>query len=175
MKTLPIGLALAAGLLVTVLGAKASSSGTPAKARIGTYDNRAIAVAYAASRFSPVPQRMEELRAAQAAHDDARVKELNAWGEAHQRSLHRQGFGRVPVDDLLDCVRASFPQVARDAGVDAIAWGLDFAGEGVERVDVTDALVALYEPSAKTRATIRELLERKPISLDELEKLGSDE
>ena len=73
----------------------------PEKVRVGTYDSRAIAVAYASSRFSPVAEKMREFELAKQANDKERVRTLEAWGEKHQRGLHRQGFARVPVDDLL--------------------------------------------------------------------------
>ena len=42
------------------------------------------------------------------------MKELEAWGEQHQRQLHFQGFGRVPVDDSLAPVKDQFAKLARE-------------------------------------------------------------
>lgn len=42
-----------------------------------------------------------EMQGAKAAGDQARMKELEERGQALQRKLHRQGFGSVPVDDIL--------------------------------------------------------------------------
>jgi hypothetical protein len=136
---------------------------------VGIYDNRAIAVAYAASAHNPVGARMQEYEAAKLAGDAARMQELEAWGQKHQRQLHRQGFGRVPVDDLLACVRDGLPEVARAAGVDAITWSCAYAAPGVEVVDVTHRIVALFDPSPATLRTISQMKGVEPLDLDAIE------
>jgi hypothetical protein len=141
-----------------------------ARVRVGTYDNRAVAVAYAASKYNPVGEKMKEHQAAKAAGNDGRVKELEAWGAQHQRQLHRQGFCRVPVDDLLAHVKDKLPEVAEKAEVSAIVLQGEYLASGTEAVDVTDALVQLFEPSAKTLKTIAGLRKKPPVDLDELEK-----
>ncbi len=169
-----ISFALLALLLLTSFFALAQPA-TPdtdagsADVRIGVYDSRAIAVAYAASSFNPVGDRMREYEDARAAGDDRRVRELEAWGERHQRQLHRQGFATVPVTDLLGHVKKQLPEVARAADVVAIARACDYIAPDVEAVDVTDALVQLYNPSAKTLKTIAQLRKQSPVSLDELD------
>lgn len=131
-----------------------------------------MAVAYAASRFNPVPAKMRELEAAKAAGDARKVTELEAWGAALQRSLNRQGFGRVPVDDLLAHVVEQLPAAARAAGVEAIVFGSNWSAESVQVVDVTNEVVALFDPSERTLAMIAELSKQAPIALDELDRPG---
>ena len=138
--------------------------------RIGTYDNRAIAVAYAPSRFNPVGDNMEAYNAAREAGDEQRIAELEAWGESHQRQLHRQGFGHVPVDDLLAHVAHRLPEVAENADVDAIVFDCTWTGPNVEVVDVTMELVMLFEPTEKTLKTAREIVKHEPIDLDVIER-----
>ena len=73
------------------MAAATPSTGQPttgSKVRVGIYDNRAIAIAYAASSFDPVSGKMKEYEAAKQAGDKKRVKELESWGKAHQRLLH---------------------------------------------------------------------------------------
>lgn len=142
------------------------------KPRIGTYDSRAIAVAYAASRFNPVAGKMKEMQAAKAASDQAKVKELEQWGRSHQRQLHRQGFGRVPVGDLLAHVKDRLPDVAARTGVQVIAMQCDWVAPGTETVDVTDAIVALYDPSPRTLSIVKDMKGKPPLPLDEIEKHG---
>jgi len=148
----------------------AVAKGNAAPLRIGTYDSRAIAVAYAASKFNPVREKMKEMQTAKAAGDQAKIKELEEWGQAHQRQLHRQGFGRVPVDDLLAHVKDRLPEAARQGGVAAIVMSCDWSGPDVEAVDVTDSLVALYEPPARTLETVRKMKAIAPVPLDEIER-----
>lgn len=163
---------LGRGLLVVALAVQTSGLGgqhdAARRLRVGVYDNRAIAVAYAASDWNQVRTRTDEHARAKEAGDEARVQELGRWGKAHQRQLHRQGFARVPVDDLLEHVRDRLPEVARDQGLDLIAWHCDYVTESVEVIDVTHQLVLLFEPSEKTLRTIAELVQKDPVPLDEL-------
>ena len=139
------------------------------KLRIGTYDNRAIAVAFVRWSQNPMVARRAEHEAAKRAGDQARVKALEEHGQREQRKAHRQGFARVPVDDLLAQVRPGVARVAEARGLDAIAWFCDHAGPGVELVDVTDDLVELFDPSEETLTTVREVRKHAPIDLDEVE------
>jgi hypothetical protein len=159
-----------------VLGSGAALGGGPVgegapndkKVRIGTYDSRAIAVAYAASRFNPVKEKMAAYEKAKAAGDRATMKELEAWGEQAQRQLHFQGFGRVPVDDLLAPVKDKVAKLARERRLAAITMSCDFTGGQVELVDVTDDLVKLYDPSEKTLKSARAVRGTKPAPLTQI-------
>jgi len=168
MQRLVLALVTAASLVAFTL---ASRPGAPPKARIGTYDSRAIAIAYAPSKHNPVAEKMKEHAAAKEKGDKQRVQELEAWGAAHQRQLHRQGFARVPVDDLLAHVADRLPGVATAANVDAIVFDCNHHTAEVELVDVTLAIVALYEPSEKTLEYVKSAMKAKPVGLDELEKM----
>ena len=150
--------------------APAGQESKAAEVRVGTYDNRAIAVAYAASRFNPVAEKKELLEQAKKTGDRSRVADLEAWGERYQRRLHRQAFARVPVDDLFEPVKERLAEVARQSGLALIAPSCDWTDAGVQVVDVTDSLVALYEPSAKTLATVAELRKQPPLDLEEVEE-----
>ena len=139
------------------------------KTRIGTYDSRAIAIAYAPSKFNPVAENMKAYEKAKAAGDEKRMEELEQWGKKHQRQLHRQGFAIVPVTDLLDHVEDKLPEVAQAAGVVAIVRACDFQSDQVELVDVTDRLVELFDPSEKTLENARSIRTKPPVDLDDLD------
>ena len=147
----------------------------PGEIRIGTYDSRAIAIAYAASKYNPVSEKMKEHQQAKTAGDEDRVKQLEAWGQKHQRQLHRQGFSEVPVNDLLAHVKGQLPDVARRAGVVAIVRKCDFTAADVATVDLTNELVALYEPSEKTLGFVESLKGKAPVDLDEIEKHNQED
>ncbi|MHC5002294.1 MAG: hypothetical protein ACYTJ0_04150 [Planctomycetota bacterium] len=158
----------------TLLGLPLALTGNAGQAdvpalRVGVYDNRSIAIAYAASAYNPVGQKMKAYEAAKAAGDTELVEELEAWGEKAQRQLHRQGFGRVPVGELLAHVKDRLPEVARRAGVDAIVWQADYLTPHVEKVDVTMELVQLFEPSEKTLTWAKQIREQPFVDLDELD------
>jgi hypothetical protein len=138
------------------------------KIRIGTYDNRGVAIAFAASRFNPAAEKRAAYEKAKAAGDQASIKELEAWGPRYQRQLHFQGFGRAPVDDLLEPVKEGLARLARDKRLAAISMHCDFTSDEVELVDITEEIVRLYDPSEKTLKTVRDIRKVKPIRLSEL-------
>lgn len=141
--------------------------------RVGVYDSRAIAVAYTHSGHfqNLIHEKKKELEAAKAAGDTARAKALDDWGQAQQRQLHRQGFSRVPVGELLIPVRDRLPEAAARAGVQVIAAECDYSGPGVVVVDITDELVRLYDPSPRVLSIVKDMRAIPPLSLNELEKL----
>lgn len=145
------------------------------KVRIGVYDSRAIAVAWASSKYNPVARKRAELEAAKKAGDRRKIQELEAWGPAHQRLLHFQGFGRVPVTDLLAPVKPGVARVAREKGLAAVTMAADYAAPHVQVIDVTDALVELYNPTDRTRATVKALRKVEPIGLLELADMKETE
>lgn len=174
-----LGLLVAAGVAGLFLagpagGQESAATGAP-KLRVGVYDSRAIAVAYAPSGYSPIKDKMAELKEAEARGDAERVKQLKAWGELHQKQLHWQGFGRYPVDDLLKHIEGELPRIAREAGVDVITASLDYLGPNVEVIDVTEKLVAPFQPGERTMKWIRELKAKPPASFQELDAMKSSD
>ena len=161
----------AGAVLFGVLAAAGMDEPEP-RVRIGVYDNRAVAIAWGNSEFNPVKERMGEYRKAQAEGDEAKIKELEAWGVSLQRKLHFQGFGRYPVDDLLGSVSDQLAGVAEAKHLDAIAWFTDFERDGVEIVDITPELVALFGPNEKAQNWIEQLKETEPVGLEELVKMS---
>lgn len=139
------------------------------KERIGIYDSRAVAVAYAGS---PVQRKvMAPLRAA---HDKARqsgdaaeVARLEAQGKAMQEKAHRQAFGTAPVDDLLDLIADVLPGIRQAAAVGALVsmWDDKTLAKypRADRVDVTPALVDAFQPTDRQRKTVDEIRKQKPL------------
>jgi hypothetical protein len=138
-----------------------------AKIRIGTYDNRAIVIAYAHSRFQidDVAKKKAELDQAQAAGDEKKVQEAKQWDENRQREFHIQGFSRALVGDLLKPLQKEIDQLAARLNLSAIAGECDFHAAGVEIVDITDELVALYDPDERTLRNVAGIRQVDPVSL----------
>jgi len=164
---------LAVGMLVVAaLGCHAEAaapSTQPGRGlRVGTYDPRAIAVAFAHSSMQRdiMKQKMDEMTKAKAAGDEKKIAELKSWGEQQQHKLHLQGFSGAPVDDILARVKDKLPQVAKRCGVEVIAGKMNYVGGGVAVVDVTDELVKLFEPSEKALKMI-ESLKKQPLVPEE--------
>jgi hypothetical protein len=161
------GLALLVSAATPVATAMSAEDGTAA-VRIGTYDSRAIAIAYARStHLAAVHADLQQRRAeAEERGDEALVREIEARGGALQLRLRLQGFSTAPVDDLLDAVRDRLPEAAREAGVAAILRSVDFHEPSVEIVDVTDALVRLFDPDAAVLSVIAEVRANAPLALE---------
>ena len=165
MKRRVVGWLFGLVLVMSPLVGAASAQEEETTIRIGTYDNRSIAVAYAASEFNPVSEKMRAYQEAKQAGDKAAIKELEAWGKAHQEMLHFQGFARVPVDQLLEPVRDGVDALAEAQGLSAITMACDFTAPNVEVVDVTVQLVELYNPSDRTREMAKKVRDAEPVPL----------
>jgi len=140
--------------------------------RIGVFDSRAVAIAYA--RTPATATRFEKLREdfmkAKAANDTTRMKQLEKEGQWSQVRLHQRGFSTVGVGSMLETVADKLPDVARDAGVSLLVskWELPYLGKGIETVDVTLQLVKLFNPDEQTLKLVPEITKAPPIPFDEL-------
>lgn len=143
------------------------------KLRIGTYDNRSVAVAYVHSSFLQDIHRnlKTEFDQAEAAGDKAKQEAIKLRGKTLQQLHHHQGFSRAPVDDILKHIESKLPQIAQKAGVDMIAWQIDYISDAVEVVDVTDLIVAEFQPTEKTLKIIDGLKKHPPVSILELMRM----
>ena len=167
---------LAAAALVAVaaigMGAPPASAQEAKTLRIGVFDSRAVALAY--GRSENFQRSIESLRGeyekAKAANDANRVKELQNEGEWTQVRLHQQVFSDGPVSSILDKVKDKLTAIAEQAGVTVIVskWAMPFQGAGVEAIDVTLALVKLFNPSAQTMTYVEQMKSKQPISFEKL-------
>ena len=177
-RTIGIVTALAGAAAIACIGGAAGRGRAQPRVRIGVYDNRAIAVACARAGMGPVKQmrtKMAEYQAAKQAGDAAKMRALESWGKSQQRLLHFQGFGHVPVGDLLAPVKPQLAELVRTKHLAAIALECDATAPNVETVDVTTAIVELYHPDAKTRQIVASLKRVKPLSLVELADMPANE
>jgi len=166
---------LLAGLVMyTAVGAQQPQEETSgSKVYVGTFDSRALAMAY--YRSEPFSRRIKEIRAeyekAKAAGDEKHVKELEVEGSVQQELMHKQGFGIWPVDNILKIIKGKIPEIAKQANVDVIVskWNIDYQRSGVELIDITDRMVASFDPDETTLEMVKEILKQDPIPLEELE------
>ncbi len=163
-----------AGSISAVAGNSASED-SAATARVGTFDSRAIAIAYYNSdaHMSHVKELKAEHAAAMKAGDAERASELQAEGENSQKLAHKQGFGTWPVDDILEQIKGEISRIADEAGVDVIVskWDIVHASADLEFVDVTLAMVQPFNPDGATLKLIEEELPNvDPVPIQELEK-----
>jgi len=168
---------LLGGLFVLTLGAQESTAASENPTLVvGTFDSRAVAVAYVQSdAFSNylVAQQTDVakvLERAKTAGDETLVAELGALGPAMQKRLHEQGFGTAPVDDIIARIIDKLPNIAKEAGVDVIIskWTLTYSNPTAEFIDVTSLIVAEFEPNERTLKMIQSTVEADPVPLDEI-------
>lgn len=170
------------GCAVLILGGSAQgdealTNAPAAKVRIGIYDSRSLAIAYAGS--APLNQWLRRLRAehdkAKAAGNQTRAAQLEAEGAAGQRLLHMQGFSTAPVTNILEQIKDKLPAIQEQAGVSVLVSKWDTAAlaryRGSNSIDVTTALVDALNPSELQRKRALEIQNHKPISLKEAEQM----
>ena len=157
----------------TTVGAQQSQEKTSgSKVRVGTFDSRALAMAY--YRSEAFNRQMNDLRAehekAKAAGDEKRVKELDAEGPALQELIHKQGFSTWPVDNILERIKGKIPEIATQADVEVIVskWDIVYQRSGVEFVDVTDLMVRPFDPDEGTLTIIKNIQKQDPVPLEKL-------
>lgn len=152
----------------------AASARPAAKLRIGTYDSRAVAVAHGRSdlfmnKFKDLQRQHAE---AEKAGDTKRIEQLKAQAESMQMRMHLQVFSDGPVDDVIEAVRDKLPSVAKQMNVSAIARAVDYHESAtVEVVDVTDELVALFNPDKQTLKVVEDLRPSKPAPIEDVARM----
>ena len=140
--------------------------------KIGVYDSRGIAIAWANS--AEFQQRMAKLRAehdqAVTKGDSAQARKLEQEGQAMQVRLHQRGFSTAGAGDLLAKVADKLPGVAREVGVVLIVskWEMPYRDPSVEVVDVTLPLARLFGLDERTLKGLDELAKQLPVPFDEL-------
>ena len=173
MTCVVIVVVLAGLAMYTTVGAQQSQEKiSGSKVRVGTFDSRALAMAY--YRSEAFLRQINDLRAkyekAKAAGDEERVKELEIEGSAQQELMHKQGFGTWPVDNILERIKGKIPEIAAQADVEVIVskWNIVYKRSGTEFVDVTGHMVKPFDPDEDTLRMIKEIQEQDPVPLEEL-------
>jgi hypothetical protein len=173
-----LGMCLTTATLAVCSGPAAAEKAANSPMRIGVYDSRGVAIAYA--RSPEFGESMARLRAdyeqAKAKGDSAQVKKLGQEGPWMQVRLHQRGFSTAGVGDLLAKVDDALPGVAREAGVVLIVskWEMPYQDASVEVVDVTLPIAKLFKADEQTLKILGELKDQKPIPFDEVPLDGND-
>ena len=170
--TCAMTIAVLTGLAVHTTAAEPQSRETVSepRVRVGTFDSRALAMAYFGSEafHRQLSDMRAEYETAKTAGDEERVRELDAEGSALQELMHKQGFSTWPVDDILETIKERIPAIAAEADVEVIVskWDMVYQRSGVALVDVTDLMVRPFEPDPETRKAIQDIQKQDPVPLD---------
>lgn len=154
------------------------------KQRIGTYDSRAIVMAY---YFSPAFNAAEGKRAAEcnaemekakASGDKKQVADVEArYGDLVKLQIqrHKQGFSTAPVDDILEHVKDQMQEISRAARVETVVSKWDKQAlakyKEAELVDVTIPMVYAFHPTMKMLMTALDVMTKPPVPLEKAEKI----
>ncbi len=161
-------------LVAITLGSGAALAQEPE--RVGLYDSRAIAIAWAGTE--PFITELKELRArheeATASGDAELAEKLSAEGMARQEQMHFQGFSTAPVDDILTRFSEPIAAAMAEAGVTVIVskWDKDGLARypDAETVDVTMALVLAMNPNGRQLGFVKQIGDKPPVPMEELKK-----
>lgn len=158
--------------LCVLTGATALAQSQTNKLRIGVYDSRAIAIAYgnSAEFQQSVKSSFADYNKAKEEKTDKRMKEIEGQKKLMQRRLHEQAFSTGSVAYIMAKVKDSLPAVAKKAGVLVVVskWELNYQSPDVEVVEVTDELVALFQPSEKVLGWVKSCKDQKPLPIEEI-------
>ena len=164
-------------MVLTGCGAESERPQPNTKERIGVYDSRAIAVAFAGSEaFNGWMSELQaEHQRAKVAGDQKRVAELEAEGAERQKLMHEQGFSTAPVDNILEHIKGRLRAIKEKAGVGVLVskWdkGTLAKHSSAECVDVTMELIDAFNPTEKQRKSAIEIQKHKPISSNQAENI----
>jgi len=141
--------------------------------RIGTFDSRAVALAYYRSPGvldEMVGEMKVDRQEALEEGDSAKAEELEIRGKSMQHLMHQQVFSTGSICNLYPAFQARLDLVAQDAGVIAIVskWELPYSTPGLDIVDVTYEVVALFETDEEVEKMVGELLVQDPVPLEDL-------
>jgi hypothetical protein len=136
---------------------------------IGTYDPRAIGIAFGNSTECTefVADCKAQMTQAKAAKNDSLIRQIEKKGEAFQVLAHLRGFSVGSVADILEKHKAEVESVAREAGVRAIVskFELIHTGTGADVVDVTLPLARIFKPSEQVLRSISQLRDQPPLPM----------
>ncbi len=146
-------------LLLAAFGCSSAEKSADTGDRVGVYDPRIVAIAFANSDgFRTELQSLRATRdAALASGDTDEVKRCEAEGQRRQEVLHGQAFEGASVDDILVQIKEALSVIMADTEVVRLEAKNAMSTASVTTVDVTDAIAAIFKPSAKTAKTIREM------------------
>lgn len=135
--------------------------------RIGTFDERAVALAFYRSDLwaSTLRSKVAERNAAKQAGNTELASSLEKWGKAQQELAHKQVFEGAPIPNVLEHLSTALAEVAKAHDLAAITSDLRYTGPSTQRMDITDAIVDWLKSSKQTRAMVKTLREKGPSAI----------
>ena len=175
-----INLGVAAMLAFTV--ARATEPAKGVAPRVGVYDSRIVAFAHFWSDGASKPRNelIAQARAAKAAGDTARFKELSQALNADQNRSHLQVFSTAPADEAMAALKDKLSTIQKELDVTRLVSKWDESAlkdiPEANRIDATDRLVRelLPAPTDKQQKTIAAMKPTQPLPLDQAKKMAQE-
>jgi len=151
----------------------AYSQKTTEKYRIGTFDSRCIAIAYAKSDFlkNKDSDLRKEAEKAKAEGNETRVNELDKIGQHLQFILEQQVFSTGSVINIIEKIKDKIPAIAEKNNVKLILskWELFYHDDSLEIVDVTDQILNIFNLDEQSRRNIVESMKKtEPVPMEQI-------
>lgn len=169
---LSVGFVIIVYMLLSGIGfAQESTTGDQA-VRVGIFDSRIVAIAYARSAafMESVTMARKEYAAAEEDGDKERMDEIGKKMHAQQDLFHKQAFSIWPVRDILETIEDKLPGIAEAAQVQMLLskWDIAFQTEGLSFVDVSMDIARLFDPDEETMNILAQVAEKEPVPVEEL-------
>jgi hypothetical protein len=149
-----------------------TQAGSAQRLKVGTYDSRAVALAYwrSAEGQAYIGGLQEDLQSAKAEGHGDRVAQLEALGPILQSRMHQQVFSVGSIKAITSKISSVFPRIAREAGTQLIVskWEIVFDDPSVEFVDVTSRIVDVFKPTPQILQMIDQAIKKAPVPIDDL-------
>jgi len=169
-----VGSVMLAGSVLPGVGETAEKAEKTSPVVVGTFDSRAVKIAY---DHAVLAGRIQSIEAAEAADANATPEQIKQRTIDRRKREFRQGFGTGDVSEYLDLIRDEIPKIAQKAGVDVIVskWDIEYHGPNVTFVDVTEALIQPFKPTEERIKIIRDVMAKPPLTEKQIRELEASD
>ncbi len=135
--------------------------------KIGTFDSRAVAIAYYNSKDfkNTIESSMLDMKTAKEKGDKKAIAKIERENSLRQAMMHEQGFGRGSINNIIDLVKDKIAVLAKNENLTTIVskWEVVYSGADVKLVDITEKIVDLFEPNERMKQMTKEVLKSEPV------------
>lgn len=137
------------------------------KPTIGTFDSRAVAVAYYQSQYhqQELNRLLADFNKARESGDTLLAMKLNDKVGLLEMLAKDQGFGKASVNNILDSFTKELDELAKRENLSCIVskWEIYSIDSSFEIVDITDKVVSIINQDEKVKKYIHQLLKSEPV------------
>jgi Skp family chaperone for outer membrane proteins len=171
-RRISIIVVLGAVAITAAFTSTANAQAKPPTLKIGTFDSRAVALAFWRSEkgMARTTDMRKKYEQAKTDNDTKLMKQLEIEGPGLQVRMHQQVFSTGSVTDIIAKIKTAIPPIAKEAGVSLVVAKTQIAYKdpSVEYVDITAQLVKLFSPSDEVLKIIEQMSKKEPVPIDKL-------